>query len=294
MNWKHDDLANDLAAHLRGASDRMVWTDMQLGPSGSPRPDVYTVPCSFAKFRPVAYEIKISVSDFRRDVVAGKWMSYLKYASGVIFCVPAGLIKKEDVPAGCGLMTRGETGWRTVKGPTLKSVDTLPRDAWLKLLIDGVARIHNDTDKRLRQGIENDWIREQRLRAKLGDTVANALRDSMLGTHDLAMANERLKHATEDARKRYTEIVSHAEERARKESTQIDAARHELARALGLSADANVWDIVHAARNAAARLEADAEIVRLKTQLDTIDRAIKRSLEPLPALCRIEGDLVES
>ncbi|WP_155772611.1 hypothetical protein [Burkholderia vietnamiensis] len=32
MNWNHDDLAGDLAAHLRGASDRLVWTDMQLEP----------------------------------------------------------------------------------------------------------------------------------------------------------------------------------------------------------------------------------------------------------------------
>ena len=33
MTWRHDELADDLAAHLRGGTDRMVWTDMQLGPS---------------------------------------------------------------------------------------------------------------------------------------------------------------------------------------------------------------------------------------------------------------------
>lgn len=38
----HDELAQSLAAHLRGDA-RMIWCDLQLGPSGSPRPDVYTI-----------------------------------------------------------------------------------------------------------------------------------------------------------------------------------------------------------------------------------------------------------
>lgn len=32
----HNELAEDLAQHLRGGTGRMVWTDTQLGPSGSP------------------------------------------------------------------------------------------------------------------------------------------------------------------------------------------------------------------------------------------------------------------
>lgn len=55
-DWAHDDLAHDLASYLRGMTDRRVWVDMQLGPSGSPRPDVYTIPCSFTRFTPLAYE----------------------------------------------------------------------------------------------------------------------------------------------------------------------------------------------------------------------------------------------
>jgi hypothetical protein len=283
-SWKHDDLANDLAAHLRGASDRMVWTDMQLGPVGSPRPDVYTVPCSFAKFRPIAYEIKISVADFRRDVTAGKWMSYLKYASGVIFCVPAGLIKKEDVPAGCGLMTRGETGWRALKGPTLKPVETLPRDAWIKLLIDGIGRIGDQVRVDLRGDIENEWALNQRVRAKLGNLVGQAIVDNADASDRLARETARLGRAAEDARKEYQAIVDGAKDRARQESAQVDAARNELARALGLEAGAGTWEIAAAARAASARLDADSEIERLRSQVRSIDKALKRALAPMPVI----------
>lgn len=121
MTWRHDDLAEDLADHLRGISDRMVWTNMQLGPSGSPRPDVYTLAKSFSRPRPMAYEIKVSLPDYRRDVTSGKWQSYLDYSSAVVFVVPAGLITKADLPAGCGLMTRSDKGWRTAKAPPCRA-----------------------------------------------------------------------------------------------------------------------------------------------------------------------------
>ncbi|SAK98421.1 hypothetical protein AWB80_07516 [Caballeronia pedi] len=287
--WKHDDLAEDLATHLRGGSDRMVWTDMQLGPAGSPRPDVYTVPCSFKRFQPIAYECKISVADFRRDVTAGKWTSYLKFAAGVIFAVPAGLVKKEDVPAGCGLMTRGETGWRTVKGPTLGAVENLPRDAWIKLLLDGVSRLHNDAADRMRPQIRNEWTASYEIREKLGAVVSDAIASRMMATNDFEVATRRVKEATKQANEEYQKVIDSARARAQRDSQQIDGARAELARALGLADDAKTWDIVHAAREAAVRLSADDEIARLRRQFESIERAVRQATEPLPAVCGAEG-----
>jgi len=46
--WLHDDLQADLAAWLKDKS-RMVWQDVQLGPAGSMRPDVYTLRKSFVR-----------------------------------------------------------------------------------------------------------------------------------------------------------------------------------------------------------------------------------------------------
>lgn len=38
----HDALAADLAAHLEASKAVTAWADMQLGPSGSPRPIIVT------------------------------------------------------------------------------------------------------------------------------------------------------------------------------------------------------------------------------------------------------------
>ena len=136
--WEHDALMHDLAGSML-APDRMVWRDLQLGPHGSPRPDVLTIMKSFANPQITAYECKISVADFRSDATSGKWQKYLQYAGAVIFAAPAGLISKDDVPAHCGLIQRHETSWRLAKKPVRNPVE-LPQEAALKLLIDGVSR----------------------------------------------------------------------------------------------------------------------------------------------------------
>lgn len=77
--WAHDALASDLASHLAFTGGRVIFENMQLGPAGSPRPDVYTIPKVYSRFTPLAYEVKISVADFRSDVTSGKWQSYRAY-----------------------------------------------------------------------------------------------------------------------------------------------------------------------------------------------------------------------
>lgn len=287
MNWEHDDLAADLAAHLRGASDRLVWTDMQLGPAGSPRPDVYTVPCSFARFMPIAYECKISVADFRRDVTAGKWTSYLQFAAGVIFAAPAGLINKMDVPPGCGLMIRGDTGWRSVKGPTLKAVGNLPRDAWIKLIIDGIARLANEPFDQMRAQLTNQWKIEAALRERMGAAVADALQSRYLAENRFARATADLEKAAAVAEDERRKIIESARDRAREETRIVDEARVHLAQAVGLEKDASPYEISAACRRAARRLDADEEIRRLRKQLETVKTALDNACEPLPAIAGV-------
>ena len=281
MEWKHNDLAHDLANTLR-AGDRVVWEDMQLGPSGSPRPDVYTVPKSYANFRPIAYEVKISVSDFRRDVTAGKWQSYLRYASGVVFAVPAGLIDKRDIPNGCGLMIRGEAGWRMVKGPTLSRVENLPLEAWLKLFIDGFGRC----DKPITARSADGWIYSVTARRILGERVARLLADvkgaeSCL-SYELQRLEEKRRTAFEDQRRLEEEI----RKRASLVSHEIDGVRRELAEALGLKGDASTWEIRRAAGEAADRLGTDAEATRLSRILERIRGELASAEKDLPPIAR--------
>jgi hypothetical protein len=138
MTWTHDELVSDLAGQLK-APDVMTWCDLQLGASGSVRPDVYLMTKSFRHPYCIAYECKISRSDFLADVTSGKWANYLKYAYGVIFAVPAGLIDKKELPDKCGLIVRHEERWRLAKRPIIE-VHPIPENAWRKLLIDGLQR----------------------------------------------------------------------------------------------------------------------------------------------------------
>lgn len=280
MKWGHDQLQEDLAAHLRGTRDRVVWTNMQLGPSGSPRPDVYTLPKSFSRFTPLAYEVKISVADFRRDVTSGKWQSYLKFAAGVIFAVPAGLIKKEDVPPGCGLIVRHDEIWRSAKGPTLKATETLPRDTWIKLMIDGLDRQTKEPQPRF----ANTWNTQKDIRKKYGDSIADALRD-------LDMAEHRLQIKRVEADRSVDEIVEQERvrtERARihveQELGQVRAARHDLCKALGLPEGSPLYSIMDAARKAGERLSGCGEIERVREQLQRAQEALSNGLEPLPMI----------
>ena len=202
--WGHDALAKDLASHLE-TPERMIWTDMQLGPSGSARPDVYSMRKSYSKPMPVTYEIKVSVSDFRSDITSGKWQKYLDFSTAVVFAVPKGLVSKDDIPKGCGLMTRGENGWVTLRKPTRQTV-TLPEKVMLKLLIDGVERARPPKPQEW-----NQYITDKKIKAKYGDDVANALKDisrvrreeqniKSVIDQNIIIAQARAERITEDAK----------------------------------------------------------------------------------------------
>lgn len=262
MTWTHDDLMTDLAGHLAGA-DRMIWCDLQLGPHGSPRPDVYTLQKSYVHPAPMAYEVKVSVPDFRADVTAGKWQSYLEFACGVTFAVPAGLIDKTALPARCGLIVRGEAGWRTLRRATLQSCQ-IPTEALLKLLIDGVKRAYNP-EVRARYLIE--YAAQNKIRRKFGDDVAEVLRD-------LRACEERIKWADEEAERRRKIADEYAKRRTSEASTEAENLRRELARELGFGDDADWWLIRHAFRDRVKRLEENAEIRHLRSQFDRIQEIL--------------------
>lgn len=138
IDLTHDELANNLAIHLIN-DNRMVWEDIPVGKIHSVRPDVLTIEKSYSSPNPISYEIKVSVSDFRSDVTKAKWKAYLDFSYGVVFAVPKGLIKKSDVPNGCGLITFNGQSWNTVKRPTLHPAK-LNDELLLKLLISGEQR----------------------------------------------------------------------------------------------------------------------------------------------------------
>lgn len=172
MSLNHDELAHSLAMHLK-APNRMVWENLICGSSGNVRPDVYTLQKSFTNPNPMAYEIKVSVSDFRSDVTKAKWHNYKRYAYGVTFAVPMGLITKNDLPEGCGLMTFNGQSWRTVKKATLHPRE-LSTQFLLKLLMDGNRLLSEE--KPIQNRDFNAYQHHETLRKKFGDTWAKNIR----------------------------------------------------------------------------------------------------------------------
>lgn len=283
--WGHDELATDLADHLRTNTAIMAWENMQLGPAGSPRPDVYAVSKSFSRFAPIAYEAKISIADFRRDVTAGKWQSYLQFASAVVFAAPAGLITKADIPAGCGLILRHENGWRVAKGPTLGNLGNLPRDAWLKLLMDGIER---ETKRHHIQsrGEGSYWLAADKLRAKLGGEIAGLVGTALRNKLALKQANEADEQARAEIQANTNEYINRQlqwrKDALDREAARITDAQQELAMALGLESDASASDLADAMRKAARRIEGDREVQRLRDFFKRVQDMSHQGVEMVP------------
>ncbi|KKM99533.1 hypothetical protein LCGC14_1146970 [marine sediment metagenome] len=140
VNWTGKALAEDLAKS-RNQADWLTWTELPLGSvqwgnGHTPRADVLCCRKSFSNPSFMIYEVKISRSDFLADVNRGKYQAYFEHCCQLYFAAPKGLIKKEEVPEGTGLMVRGENGWRAVKAAPRRE-HTPSVELLLKLLMRG-------------------------------------------------------------------------------------------------------------------------------------------------------------
>lgn len=284
----HDELALDLARHLRERTGRIVWTDMQLGPVGSPRPDAYSIEPSYTKFRPIAYEVKVSQADYRRDITAGKWQTYLPFAAGVVFAAPAGLIERSSLPEGCGLIVRNADGWRTVKAPTLRAIETLPHSAWVKLFIDGMGREADRLIRESRPGLSDEWMARRTVGKKLGSEVSQILAERGYAESRYALETKRLCDAADGMTEEIREHERRIRERVERDAAAIDQVRATLAQALGLPANSSVRSIQAAAESQSYRLSKDGEIQELRHALSMAQRALTGGLS-VPALATNGG-----
>lgn len=282
--WKHDELLEDLAGYLR-APDRMVWCDMQLGPSGSPRPDVFTIQKSYSKPLPAAFEIKVSRSDLRSDTTSGKWQSYLQFAGSVTFAVPDGLCTVADIPDSCGLIVRKNAVWRYVRKPTVQKVE-ISFSACMKLLIDGVSRVSVRRDPVPRR--VSEWSENASVRKKFGAAVEQAARDLMRAekqTADLkGIYRREMERVTELANAEKARLMSLAQEEAAKAA----GCKADLCRLLGIEANSSAFAIERAMAAFRSSCDADSRVIKAERDLASarscVDQAatILRSHAPAP------------
>lgn len=108
--------------------DLLIVGDMEIQTKyGVSRPDVLTMKKTLnVKYMcPVAYEIKHSRADFLSDIKnENKRKSYLEIADKLYYVCPDKLIKKEEMPEGCGLIYQLESGaFKIVKSAKNSKVD---------------------------------------------------------------------------------------------------------------------------------------------------------------------------
>ena len=113
MKFTHRKLCEDLA-HVKGTK----FFEVPLGSvwGGNVQiADVITVKPSYTRFLIDIYEVKVSRSDFLKEIRSGKWEGYLNHCNRFYFALLSGIAKKEEIPEGVGLIVRGDTGWSIVK-----------------------------------------------------------------------------------------------------------------------------------------------------------------------------------
>jgi len=169
------ELAESLARQLQ-LSGLMAWVNMPLGSVMWSNPgiaDVIAISKSYSNTRVKIYEVKASRNDFWRDANEGKYLKYLKECNQFFFAAPAGMIKKGEVPTGCGLITLGSHGWHVQKGARSNDCE-LSKEFLMALLIKG----HQDYLPKTRELKDKEYYEYRGLAdaaAKYGHKLAEEL-----------------------------------------------------------------------------------------------------------------------
>lgn len=91
--------------------------------------DFYAVNCYPSRYNTVAVEVKVSRADFMRELERPeKRAGFEAMANEFWFCTPAGLVKDDEVPEGCGLLVTRGNGLVRKKAAKQRKCDP---DKWL-------------------------------------------------------------------------------------------------------------------------------------------------------------------
>ena len=179
----HAELVNSLASHLWQPS-RLIWTGVAIGSrwlqGGCPVPDVLTAQKSYTKPMLTAYEVKASRADFQSDMRSGKWLKYREVTSRVLFAVPRGLVKRDEVPIEAGIIVYNpeKQSWAVHRAGRLAQVD-LAAFEWQSLLFAQTWEGEGTRDLRYRRlGLDRYELEEAaRLQGKALADVKARLKD---------------------------------------------------------------------------------------------------------------------
>ncbi len=174
-------------------------TECKNGPSYGPGLlifDALAIDKSWAHPCTTIYEIKVSRSDFLRDV---KYCEYAKYCNRLYIAAPAGMIKKEELPLEIGLIEfhHKSKALRIKKRATYRNV---PVDPDLLMYIF-MSKLENDRIPFYSDQKEflEAWVEEKRINNELGKKVGTKMAKEITA---LACEKDRLEHEIETMKRR--------------------------------------------------------------------------------------------
>ena len=170
-DWTHRQLCEDLAI-----AKETIFIEVSLGSKWMTRPtppiaDVLVVRPSYTRFCVDIFEVKKSRADLLSDIRSEKWKSYLPFCHRFYYAIASGITNQKEIPNGCGLLIRGEIGWRTIKQSKAREIE-LPSVALMSLLFYREKPPHNINR---RYGLRYYWQYEKNLLKKRGEALSKLL-----------------------------------------------------------------------------------------------------------------------
>lgn len=139
------DQTGEILAALVNMQDDAIWASELAFDGGARRCDFWTISAnSSAGFQAVAYEIKVSRSDFKRDTHAKQRQARL-FSDRFYYVAPQGLIRTEEVPDWAGLYEFSD-GKLSMKVPAPHRDKDAPTWQLVVSLIRNSGEIRRDTD----------------------------------------------------------------------------------------------------------------------------------------------------
>lgn len=202
MSKKSMITARDIVALLaiKHASDVFV-PECKNGPTHSAshlRMDAWAMARSWKHPKIVAYEVKVSRSDFLQD---DKWRGYLPYCNELYFVCPQKLIAPEELPGDIGLMVPSANCTRLYTKRKAVYRDIMINEDVLRYVLICRAKVTEDTshDKCDQSVRWAEWLAHRKYTKDLGHRVGRALREVI--SEQITKAgdeNRRLKEENND------------------------------------------------------------------------------------------------
>jgi hypothetical protein len=194
-------------------------TECKNGPSmyGSHcRMDAWAMHKSWSNPKYIAYEIKVSRSDFLND---NKWQHYLLCCNELYFVCPKGLILPDELPKEVGLLYVTGNGLRliTKKKAAYRTID-VPEDV-LKYILMWRAKIEKEHKEKPREEIVKEYVERANRCLEVGQRLST----------DIAVLRTTLIKQLEDRTQKAESIASKLE------------SFKKICDDIGISVDSDVW-----------------------------------------------------